>query len=260
MRYALNPSVDTASHLGTSRRGVVRLELHAALQETAHDVLNTAATLRRRCSIHRCERELRCRSREKPTTLGSGISVAHSSQGSSDAEADCVCRAAVLGGVGAGASAGCHIHTGAVRRRVMSNSSPIPRPPPRPRSPVTERSSIHVSPSSHADRFWFPSVLPPARFLPAVKARTTRGKSSSIQNIQKPNYPNSLDIPPWEANPENTPRARAGFIPAYEVRPPPPDLDMHAPVPVVPQNPQVEMPAQNNPGGVNGTRPARYVE
>ena len=58
-----------------------------------------------------------------------------------------------------------HIHTGASGGECMSNSSPIPRPPPSTLHLFTERSSIHVSPSSTApNRFWFPSVLPPARF------------------------------------------------------------------------------------------------
>lgn len=68
------------------------------------------------------------------------------------------------------------------------------------------------------------------------------------------------EISPWEATPDNTPPLPEGQVPAWEVKPPPPDPSVPPPpAPREPPDPASYRPPMDNPGGVNGDRPERPV-
>ncbi len=67
------------------------------------------------------------------------------------------------------------------------------------------------------------------------------------------------EIPPWEAEPENTPPARPGTVPAYELAEPPTET-ADPPAPTPPPDPLTTEPPRHNPGGVEGERGPRHPE
>ncbi len=70
--------------------------------------------------------------------------------------------------------------------------------------------------------------------------------------------PPLVEPQPWAATSTNSPPAPPEQIPAWQVRPPPPDPNAVRPVdPVAPADPMGNRPPMENPGGVNGSRPPR---
>ncbi len=70
----------------------------------------------------------------------------------------------------------------------------------------------------------------------------------------------AAETPPWRATPGNTSALPAGTVPAWRVKPPPPDRSTPLPpAPVEPPNPAEHRPPVHNPGGVNRDRPERRV-
>lgn len=74
--------------------------------------------------------------------------------------------------------------------------------------------------------------------------------------------PNSADpIQFLRPVPKHLPPASERQIPVSVARPPVPDSTIHMPaVPVPPPDPQTTTPSMDNPGGVNGSRPARVPD
>ena len=67
-------------------------------------------------------------------------------------------------------------------------------------------------------------------------------------------------IPPWEATPENTPDVPEGHIPAWVVKPPPPDPNMPAPPPAREwPDPAAQRTPLHDPRDMNGNRRARPI-
>lgn len=68
-------------------------------------------------------------------------------------------------------------------------------------------------------------------------------------------------LEPWQVSRENTPPPPEGYVPAWKVRPPRPEQLSQVPLPPPrePPEPSLHRPPVENPGGVNGDRPARPV-
>lgn len=72
--------------------------------------------------------------------------------------------------------------------------------------------------------------------------------------------PLPAETPPWEVTKDSSGPLPPGQVPAWIVRPPPPDPSAPAPpAPIEPPDPATHTPPMDNPGGVNGARPERSV-
>lgn len=99
-----------------------------------------------------------------------------------------------------------------------------------------------------------------ASFLRPIRHVGADGVRPSLDGTNPPTSAPPLppETPPWEATPENTPPVAEGFVPAWKVRPPPPDPSVPPPpAPREPPEPARHRPPMDNPGGVNGDRPER---
>jgi hypothetical protein len=94
--------------------------------------------------------------------------------------------------------------------------------------------------------------LPSSRPPPAATAEPRE---------QAPEAAGPAPLEPWQVSRENTPPPPEGYVPAWKVRPPRPEQlgQVPLPPPREPPEPSLHRPPVENPGGVNGDRPARPV-
>ena len=87
-----------------------------------------------------------------------------------------------------------------------------------------------------------------------------RPPTAMVPRAQAPADAGPAPLEPWQVageRPAATPPP--GYVPAWKVRPPRPEQTGQAPLPPPrePPEPSLHRPPGENPGGVNGTRPAR---
>jgi hypothetical protein len=100
------------------------------------------------------------------------------------------------------------------------------------------------------------SPIVTVRHTPAFADRGDENRPRDVRTVPPP--PTTA---PWEATPESSPPLPDRHIPAWQVRPPPPDPNAAArPEPTSPPDPATTRPPMDNPGGVNGDRPPRAEE
>jgi hypothetical protein len=93
--------------------------------------------------------------------------------------------------------------------------------------------------------------ITPSAAAPVELARIGNGERVAL----------TREVPPWASKQEGTAPPPPHHVPAWQLRPPPPSAGDPTPSPPAePPNPATHRPPDDNPGGVNGDRPARVLD